>query len=178
MTKEEQALVMFDICRRLPQGVIVEKSPLYDNDNKSATPSDKCPQYYKIIGVGGETTLITHSITPELNPKGFFEQKHKRIQIFNNLTKQRVRPFLRPLSDMTEDERGELSKNYVFDICCDNVSIRHHSQGFWDNDTDADFEDYKWLEQWLDSHYFDHRGLIRKGLAVKAPENMYVTKND
>ena len=178
MTKEEQELVMFDICRRMPQGVVVEQSPLHDNDGKPATPSEKAPHHYKIIGVGGHTTLITDVIITEKSYAKGFESKHKRIQLYNGLTKQKIRPCLRPLSDMNETEEKELSKKYIFDIIGCNVKIRHHSQGIWDNDTDADFDDYKWLEQWLDEHYFDHRGLIGKGLAVAAPAGMYEQTNE
>jgi hypothetical protein len=29
------------------------------------------------------------------------------------------------------------------------------------------------LVDWLNAHYFDYRGLIKKGLALEAPEDMY-----
>lgn len=71
-----------------------------------------------------------------------------------------INPYLRPLSSMTEDEYDELKK----------ISSYY---GF------APFEDiHNWtpnfnLIDWLNLHHFDYRGLIEKGLALEAPEDMY-----
>lgn len=61
----------------------------------------------------------------------------------------KVKPYLRPMSSMTEEEKAE----YV-NTCYD-----------W----------YDTLEtyDWLNKHHFDYRGLIEKGLALEAPEGMY-----
>lgn len=65
------------------------------------------------------------------------------------------KPYLRPMSSMTEDEEDELN----------NVSI----MGNYGDDTD-----------WLNAHHFDYhivpstgKTLIESGLALKAPEGMY-----
>jgi hypothetical protein len=34
------------------------------------------------------------------------------------------------------------------------------------------------LIDWLNTHHFDYRGLIDKGLALEAPEGMYNTKTE
>jgi len=57
------------------------------------------------------------------------------------------KPYLRPMSSMTEDEDNELN------------SARMGSYG-----EDVD---------WLNAHHFDYHGLIEKGLALEAPEGMY-----
>lgn len=62
-----------------------------------------------------------------------------------------VKPYLRPMSSMTEEELKEL--NVIFDSC----------------DTEYRVE----AQDWLNAHHFDYRGLIEKGLAFEAPEEMY-----
>ena len=62
------------------------------------------------------------------------------------------RPYLRPMSSITEEER----KNFADHIANnDNVSIP-----------------LEYID-WLNSHHFDYRGLIEKGLALEAPADMY-----
>jgi len=63
-----------------------------------------------------------------------------------------VRPYLRPLSSMTEEEQYEY-----------NTAI------------DKDVEPERFVD-WFNAHHFDYRGLIEKGLALTAPEGMYDLK--
>lgn len=58
-----------------------------------------------------------------------------------------LKPYLRPLSSMTEEEEDE------YELVC-RKSIT----------TQID---------WLNKNMFDYRGLIEKGLALEAPESMY-----
>lgn len=63
-----------------------------------------------------------------------------------------IKPYLRPMSSMTEEERKiyiEISSHLCGEIAA------------------------KMMIDWLNSHYFDFRGLIEKGLALEAPEGMY-----
>lgn len=63
-----------------------------------------------------------------------------------------VKPYLRPMSSMTEEEENEYYNiEFGFNIHSDRVD-------------------------WLNEHHFDHRGLIEKGLALEAPEGMYNLK--
>ena len=113
----------------------------------------------------GDSNTWENTGRPErLTPVGLLQLAEEGLTVI---------PYLRPLSDITDSERRELSKRYMFDIIGDNIHIRHHSQGCWDDDTEARFNDYKWLVGWLDSHHFDHNGLIKKGLAETASEDMY-----
>ena len=68
------------------------------------------------------------------------------------------KPYLRPMSSMTEDERNEIRDYVIIDeykrIISDNEGI------------------IKYIN-WLNRKMFDYRGLIEKGLAIKAPEDMY-----
>ena len=74
------------------------------------------------------------------------------------------KPYLRPMSSMTEEEK----KDFLYLI---------------DGDED-DFEDltvYKTYDfcfsvetyDFLNAHHFDYRGLIEKGLALEVPDGMY-----
>ena len=59
-----------------------------------------------------------------------------------------VKPYLRPLSSMTEEENEEYIKRNLY--------------GFhWD------------FVDWCNSKHLDYRGLINKGLALEAPKDMY-----
>lgn len=63
-----------------------------------------------------------------------------------------VKPYLRPRSSITENELAEY--NEIFNKSLDM----------------GEFVD------WMNAHHFDYRGLIEKGLALKAPEGMYEIK--
>lgn len=70
------------------------------------------------------------------------------------------KPYLRPMSSMTEEEQKELSKLYTTKFA---------------KMSDGGFKEFGNVEQidYLNAHYFDYRGLIEKGLALEAPEDMY-----
>lgn len=81
-----------------------------------------------------------------------------------------VKPYLRPMSSMTEKEREEWHDTFesVYDLVPGG-----------DPDNEDDYDD-NWHEQpgiesydYLIAHHFDYRGLIPKGLALEAPEDMY-----
>ena len=65
------------------------------------------------------------------------------------------KPYLRPMSSMTEEEKKELGR-----ISCEG-NIEHKYGIFYRS------QDY------LNSIHVDYRGLIEKGLALEAPEGMY-----
>jgi hypothetical protein len=80
-----------------------------------------------------------------------------------------IKPYLFPLSSMTEEQKKELDKKFLFmGIYGNNIQIHYHSQGYWDTDLEVDFQDWLWLINWLNKNHFDYRGLIEKGLAVSA----------
>jgi len=73
---------------------------------------------------------------------------------------EEIKLYLRPLSSMTEKEYEEL-KNISGDY------------GFPSLSNINDWEPNYAVLDWLNSHFFDYRGLIEKGLALVAPEDMY-----
>lgn len=95
-------------------------------------------------------------------------------ELLHNIEYYDYKPYLRPMSSMTEDEFKEL-KN-VTDLNYDQLELV-----FWP-DGSATLEFY--LEEvpqycvinvfnWLNKNHFDYRGLITMGLALEAPEGMY-----
>lgn len=72
--------------------------------------------------------------------------------------------YLRPISSMTEEEKTELDKAY--DILLEN--LKSGMPGF-----NADAEMTALNVDFYNSHHLDYRGLIEKGLAVEASEDMY-----
>ena len=60
-----------------------------------------------------------------------------------------IKPYLRPMSSMTEEEGREYRCLQVM-------------------------RDIPWkVVDWLNTYHFDYHGLIEKGLALEAPEGMY-----
>lgn len=75
---------------------------------------------------------------------------------------EKIKPYLRPMSSMTEDEDKE------------RISL-----GIWIRPTDGckviRIDNMNGVD-WLNKHHFDYRGLIEIGLALEAPEGMYNAK--
>ena len=72
---------------------------------------------------------------------------------------EKVKPYLRPMSSMTEEEKEERD-NIVTTVYNGTV-------------VDDEFINVIKYVDWLNSHHFDYRGLIDKGLALEAPADMY-----
>lgn len=75
-----------------------------------------------------------------------------------------IKPYLRSMSSMTEEEQEEFVKFHCVNICpmifTDMLTLGNESKMF----------------DWLNEHHFDYRGLISMGLALEAPEGMYKNK--
>lgn len=127
MKQEDKELLIKEICARLPYGVIAK---VYSYWNE---------EYFddKLLGID----LDENDVLAVALPGG-------RCEI------DLVKPYLRPLSSMTEEEKEEY--NIIVDALFD-VGISY-------------------LNDWLNSHHFDYRGLISKGIALEAPEGMYMIK--
>ena len=137
MTQEDKELLLKDLCDRLPY---LENWVWYDGKD------------YVVTGYGhGRVSLLPSMFSSGVGPCPLVEE---------------VKPYLRPMSSMTNDEMQEFLKMNVkgfptgqlltwFDWC------DFYRSGVYD---------------WLNAHHFDYRGLIEKGLAFEAPEDMYKTE--
>ena len=74
-----------------------------------------------------------------------------------SIDKIQCKPYLRPMSSMTEKERE------TFNYLCE-------SRYFYSSNINGRNYDYY---DWLNSNHFDYHDLIEKGLALEAPEGMY-----
>lgn len=87
------------------------------------------------------------------------------------------KPYLRPMSSMTEEERRELNNQGYTKIAGESW----HYCALNLNNAFYNPEGYKYVKinyvisllDWLNAHHFDYRGLIENGLALEAPEGMY-----
>ena len=74
-----------------------------------------------------------------------------------------VKPYLRPMSSMTEEEKDNLQS--LHDIISNENYGDGYSPSAWNAITE--WEDY------CNARHLDYRGLIPMGLALEAPEDMY-----
>ena len=143
------------ICGLLPYGVICKI-----NTNENIELKD-----IFIDGVVGNKGQL-----------GFGVCKYGRI--FQEI--EDVKPYLRPMESMTEEEKAELKDIILFGYSSNDYD-RYEHRGVeiveleydnWDK-IGFDFADYCKLENWLNKNHLDYRGLIPMGLALEAPEDMY-----
>ena len=131
MTQEDKELLLKDLCARLPYEVEVYYSETVPISTLKTINSEK-----------GTCILYDHSQW----------YRHNKFHI------EEVKPYLRPMSSMTEEEE----KEYI------NIDNRSYSCP----------KDYAHIPasdriDWLNAHHFDYRGLIEKGLALEAKEGIY-----
>lgn len=74
--------------------------------------------------------------------------------------------YLRPMSNMTKEEKEELRQEQIKDEQLFTDCIKNHPEmrGLIIPHFAAD---------WCDKNMFDYRGLIKKGLAIETPKGMY-----
>lgn len=157
MTQEDKELSFIDISGRLHYGVIVNyKENEYDHRKWKITN-------LHTLSYSKSGTLI------DTDYDGWISyEEHKGCGMSTGSRPFRfgeVLPYLRPLSSMTEEEIIELNnipstKNYTI--------IK--------DDLPWDIANYKQIN-WLNTHHFDYRGLIEKGLAIEVNENNNPYKN-
>ena len=73
------------------------------------------------------------------------------IELFNSGEISNIKPYLRPMSSMTEEEKVEYGDRCYFALNC-----IYENQQYYFNE----------LFDWLNKKMFDFRGLIEKGLAL------------
>ena len=78
-----------------------------------------------------------------------------------------IKPYLRSLSTMTEEEKNifQSLQKYFY-------GERYIGNNEWENTGKVYYDTVESLD-WLNKNHFDYRGLISMGLALEAPEGMY-----
>jgi hypothetical protein len=133
MKEEDRELLVKDLCARLLYGVVLDVD----------TTDWKAPHGHiqvKIEGVG----LIF---------------KDQSLIVNGSYYGDNYKPYLRPMSSMTEEEINEFHK----------LSFIHVDYGLEPLQCVLSVNEI----DWLNAHHFDYRGLIEKGLALEAPKDMY-----
>lgn len=90
---------------------------------------------------------------------------------FNAILEGNVKPYLLPLSSMTDEMLEELNANGFFKYrdTIANVSHLESKNGISEEIyTYVDIENISFLIEFFHSHHIDYRGLIEKGLAINA----------
>ena len=122
MTQEEKLLLLKDLCARLTYGIVVNA------------------QYKDGEGWKTENKFL----------KGIYSDGQVYLDCVYT-TIDNIKPYLRPMSSMTEEEEIEYDATFATIKLAD---------GHYDSTMT-----YKSFD-WLNSHHFDYRGLIEKDLAI------------
>lgn len=91
-----------------------------------------------------------------------------------NLDLDEVKPYLYPMSSMTEEQYNSLHEAGILDNCSHSYEyVNPHIHGV--SFIFKEFKTYSLeLIEWLNENHFDYRGLIEKGLALNATNlNIY-----
>ena len=161
MTQGKKQLLLKDLCARLPYDMWVE----YEGKE------------WLVTGYGhGRVSLLLSVFSSVGGPCPLVEE---------------VRPYLRPMSSMTDEELMEFGRlKYQDDENWEIVEMWVVKHDFLNIKRRNKHNDSTWVSQmskaeplrnwkgidWLNAHHFDYRGLIPMGLALEAPEGMYKTE--
>ena len=143
MKQEEKELLLKDLCARLPYGV---KINLHN-------------AVFEVCFIEKEDSSNVYVGLKE-NDKNTSQQ--------TNLSN--VKPYLRPMSSMTEEEENDLKKitwQFHFDRKFNSLWVGAADDG------GCMLSEMTQIITYLISHHFDYCGLIENGLALEAPKDMY-----
>ena len=134
MKQEDKDLLLQDLCARLPYGV--KMNHIADDEHSPSTLIGIDKDYVSLQSIGG------YSYVPV----------------------EHYKPYLFPLSSMTEEQKKEYRKACELDT---EILSKHPMDG-------SPFPALYNSQDWLDAHHFDYRGLIPMGLAIDATnKNIY-----
>lgn len=159
MTTEEKELLLKDLSARLPYGV----KCCYDGD-----------QIGVIYQMSHRTVTLYGDVNKSSVGKGCF--RDRKIE--------EIKPYLFPLSSMTEEQRKEFNSlgDLIADIFENNRNRKTCiicSKPTTGSEGEMEFvevtqDDIIPAIDWLNKNHFDYRGLISRGLALDATDlNIY-----
>lgn len=130
MTLEQKELLLKDLCARLPYGVVIQEKCV-EHDETFLPNKD----VDRLVNIDTDAdSLITNG-----GSSYYLDE---------------IKPYLFPLSSMTEEQRKEY----------ENTTIKDGILTVWTTIT----------YDWFNENHFDYRGLIPKGLAIDANgKNIY-----
>ena len=147
-TEEQKRILLADLCARLPYGVKVFLE---------------------------ETDEVEEVFCLHLRQEAVYTQNLKSKSCTTLCPIEKIKPFLRPMSSMTKEEGVGLNRN---------LSELYYKLS-WGTFANADYyasnvnispREIAFIQQFMDSHFLDWRGLIPMGLALEAKEGMYNIK--
>lgn len=165
MTHKEKQLLLKDLCARLPYGVRIAYKENEHDIHHWTLCTLHAPHISKdgsIIDIGSDGWIEYVEY-----PGAGMETASRPLHL------EKMLPYLRPMSSMTEEEAVEIdSMGFAYWTTMINNDLR--SRGPMSL-LDAIITHHKMVKliDWLNAHHFDYRGLIEKGLALEAPEGMY-----
>ena len=145
MTQEDKELLLKDLCARMPYHIKVAINyEMYLN----ILPDENFKERFLFLLEYDKKTIEEKSLEPHIicsypcrNRFMTFTGCHDEYGV----PIEAIKPYLRPMSSMTWEERKYLQKlPFPYDFV-----------------------------DWLNAHHFDYRGLIEKGLVLEAPKDMY-----
>ena len=139
MTQKDKELLLKDLCARLPFSV---KLLVPSWDEREMEYVDRVDILYSVNGDG-----YIHTLSEDYN----FDIED-------------VKPYLFPLSSMTEAQQEEFDRIYADDmqVVANNLKNRLDGKSY-----ETNLGHYRHID-WLNANHFDYRGLIEKGLAIDA----------
>ena len=145
MTQEDKELLLKDLCARLPYGV--------------------CYKHFTWDDERGEECIAAKIYS--INSDGYIKNCYDDETVYID----NVRPYLFPLSSMTEEQLYEIKEITEFKYNHNTLELvkwteTHTTLEFWLEEVPQ----YSVIEvfDWLNKNHFDYRNLIEKGLAIDA----------
>lgn len=155
MTQEDEKLLLIDLAARAPYKVKISLE--FDEDKLIGTLDAVYPSENRVIVDNLNKAIAAINV----RCGGFI------------LNENNVKPYLRPISSMTEEEMDMVeeimqvytNRSIIFDFMA-NGDIAFQK-------ANISIERFGMLIDFLNKQMLDWRGLIQKGLALEAPEGMY-----
>ena len=167
-TEQDEELIRLELCSRLPYGLRGRVVATCVDTNYVDMDGFYGEKYFDVdveldkIDIGNYEIHVTALGNDDLCD--YIEESQTMGEPWTIFD---FKPYLRPMSSMTEEEKKELHDK--FDIHDWYGEYRYYENKNWYKN-EKDF--YSFVD-WVNAHHFDYRGLIEKGLALKAPEGMY-----